>query len=201
MSLVAVVISLMANVISFYAVHDSSKRVRRLRKELAEKNELIASQKALMEGQLTENEKKIQHLQQLQEEVQERLTEYGQRNPEKQECLMSYENLQVPEDVRALVREFVEKAPIIEDDRTQKILIQLMRDEQKKNEAIEIIEDFNRWFMEKQSVTVAEANKWDRVQYLSFLLMQPRPMTWGELAEKSPEEQHRYASCWKTVIY
>ncbi|WP_375676583.1 MULTISPECIES: hypothetical protein [unclassified Bartonella] len=225
MSLVAIVISLIANVISFYAVHDSSKRVRRLRKELAEKNELIASQKALMEGQLAEkneliasqkalmeeqlaeNEEKIQHLQKLQKEVQERLLESEQKKSKEQEYLTEYENiyenLQESEDVRALVREFVEKAPIVneEDDRTQKILIQLMKDEQKKNEAIEIIEDFNRWFMAKQSVTVAEANKWDRAQYLSFLLMKPKPMTWAELAEKSPEEQQRYSSCWKTVIY
>ncbi|WP_375635080.1 MULTISPECIES: hypothetical protein [unclassified Bartonella] len=207
MSLVAIVISLIANVISFYAVHDSSKRVRRLRKELAEKNELIASQKALMEEQLAENEEKIQHLQKLQKEVQERLLESEQKKSKEQEYLTEYENiyenLQESEDVRALVREFVEKAPIVneEDDRTQKILIQLMKDEQKKNEAIEIIEDFNRWFMAKQSVTVAEANKWDRAQYLSFLLMKPKPMTWAELAEKSPEEQQRYSSCWKTVIY
>lgn len=45
MSLVAVIISLMANVISFYSVHDSYKRARRLRKELDEKDKIIRSLK------------------------------------------------------------------------------------------------------------------------------------------------------------
>ncbi|WP_375682138.1 hypothetical protein [Bartonella sp. CE47NXGY] len=225
MGLIALIISCIANLCSCYAVYTNFKNIKMLRQaikerdeliasqkalmegQLAEKNELIASQKALMEEQLAENEEKIQHLQKLQKEVQERLLESEQKKSKEQEYLTEYENiyenLQESEDVRALVREFVEKAPIVneEDDRTQKILIQLMKDEQKKNEAIEIIEDFNRWFMAKQSVTVAEANKWDRAQYLSFLLMKPKPMTWAELAEKSSEEQQRYSSCWKTVIY
>ncbi|EJF88324.1 hypothetical protein ME1_00782 [Bartonella vinsonii subsp. arupensis OK-94-513] len=41
MSLVAIIISLMANVISFYSVHDSYKRSQRLRKELDEKDEIM----------------------------------------------------------------------------------------------------------------------------------------------------------------
>ncbi|WP_375670506.1 hypothetical protein [Bartonella sp. PS7NMGDW] len=211
MSLVAIVISLIANVISFYAVHDSSKRVRRLRKELAEKNELITSQKALMEGQLAENEEKIQHLQKLQKEVQERLLESEQKKSKEQEYLTEYENindnLQEPEDVRALVREFVNKAPIIneysdekDDNRARKILQQLMMDEQRKNEAIEIINDVHTWFMAKKTVTIEEVNKWDRSQYLLFHLVRPKPLTWAELAEKSIEEQQRYCSNWKTII-
>ncbi|WP_375652165.1 hypothetical protein [Bartonella sp. LB28NMGDW] len=211
MSLVAIVISLIANVISFYAVHDSSKRVRRLRKELAEKNELITSQKALMEGQLAENEEKIQHLQKLQKEVQERLLESEQKKSKEQEYLTEYENindnLQEPEDVRALVREFVNKAPIIneysdekDDNRARKILQQLMMDEQRKNEAIQIINDVHTWFMAKKTVTIEEVNKWDRSQYLLFHLVRPKPLTWAELAEKSIEEQQRYCSNWKTII-
>ncbi|WP_144755335.1 hypothetical protein [Bartonella saheliensis] len=196
MVLVALIISCIANLCSCYAVYTNFKNIKMLRQAIKERDELIASQQALMDGQLAENEKKIKHLQELQEEKE-------------QECLTSYDNSQEFEpDVRAFVREFVEKAPVInkysdekDDDRARKILQQLMMDEQRKNEAIEIIEDFNRWFMAKQSVTVAEANKWDRAQYLSFLLMKPKPLTWAELAEKSPEEQQRYSSCWKTVIY
>ncbi|WP_273719528.1 MULTISPECIES: hypothetical protein [Bartonella] len=208
MGLIALIISCIANLCSCYAVYTNFKNIKMLRQAIKERDELIASQRALIDGQLAENEKKIKHLQELQEEKKKRLP----KNPQGQECVTSYENiyetLQEPEDVRALVREFVEKAPVInkysdekDDDRARKILQQLMMDEQRKNEAIEIIEDFNRWFMAKQSVTVAEANKWDRAQYLSFLLMKPKPMTWAELAEKSPEEQQRYSSCWKTVIY
>ncbi|PIT69764.1 hypothetical protein [Bartonella tribocorum] len=199
------ILVILAITLAFYYYFKASK----LAKEIELRDELIASQKALMEGQLAENDKEIKWLQELQEQKeQERL----QKNPKEQECVTSYkninDNLQESEDVRALVREFVNKAPIInkysdekDDDRARKILQQLRKDEQTKNEAIEIIEDFNRWFMAKQSVTVAEANQWDRAQYLSFLLMKPKPMTWAELAEKSPEEQHRYSSCWKTVIY
>ncbi|EJF77430.1 Uncharacterised protein [Candidatus Bartonella washoeensis] len=206
MSLVAVVISLICNVISFYAVHDSSKRVRRLRKELAEKNELIASQKALMEGQLAENEKKIKRLQELQEKVQERLTEYGQSNPEKQECLMSYENiyenLQVPEDVRALVREFLEHQPVKDelDDRSQKILQQLMRDEQTKHEAIKVVRAFEEWFTQRRNITFAQCYYWSRAQNLLCHLFGVKPMTWEDLAKKTPEEQQRYMVPGKIIV-
>lgn len=208
MVLVALIISCIANLCLCYAVYSNFKNIKMLRQAIKERDEFIVSQRTLMEGQLAENEKTIKELKGLQEEMQKRL----EKSTKEQEYVTSYENindnLQEPEDVRALVREFVEKAPIInkysdekDDDRARKILQQLMMDEQRKNEAIEIIEDFNRWFMAKQSVTVAEANKWDRAQYLSFLLMKPKPMTWAELAEKSIEEQQRYSSCWKTVIY
>ncbi|WP_375620296.1 hypothetical protein [Bartonella sp. TS25HLJMH] len=211
MGLIALIISYIANLCSCYAVYTNFKNIKMLRQAIKERDELIASQKALMEGQLAENEEKIQHLQKLQKEVQERLLESEQKKSKEQEYLTEYENindnLQEPEDVRALVREFVNKAPIIneysdekDDDRARKILQQLMMDEQRKNEAIQIINDVHTWFMAKKTVTIEEVNKWDRSQYLLFHLVRPKPLTWAELAEKSIEEQQRYCSNWKTII-
>ncbi len=152
-----------------------------LRQAIKERDELIASQKALMEGQLAENEEKIQQLQQLQQKVQERLLESEQKKSKEQEYLTEYENindnLQEPEDVRALVREFVNKAPIIneysdekDDDRARKILQQLMMDEQRKNEAIQIINDVHTWFMAKKPLQLKKLiNGIDRNIYYFIL--------------------------------
>ncbi|WP_375661098.1 MULTISPECIES: hypothetical protein [unclassified Bartonella] len=202
MSLVAIVISLIANVISFYAVHDSSKRVRRLRKELAEKNELIASQKALMEGQLAENEEKIQHLQELQANVQECL----EKSTKGQECVMSYENIyeniQVSKAVRTLVREFIELNPITDEqeDRSQELLQQLMRDEQTKIQAIKVVRAFEEWFIPRNTITFAQLDYWPRSQELLGHLLGLKPLTWEDLAKKSPEEQQSYLVPGKTIV-
>ncbi|WP_019219077.1 hypothetical protein [Bartonella florencae] len=199
MVLFALIISCIANLCSCYAVYTDFKNIKMLRQAIKERDELIASQQALMDGQLAENEKKIKSLQELQENMQEQ---------EEQECLTTYESIQESEpDVRAFVREFVKRKPIIneysdeEDDvRAQKILQHLMMDEQRKNEAIEIINDIHTWFMAKKTVTIEEFNQWDRSQYLLFHLVRPKPLTWTELAKKSIEEQQRYFSNWKTII-
>ncbi|WP_375617016.1 hypothetical protein [Bartonella sp. AP58NXGY] len=176
---------ILAITLAFYYYFKASK----LAKEIELRDELIESQQTLMRGQLTENDKKIKELQEQKE----------------QECLTIDKNIQEPEDVRSLVREFLEKAPIIDEDegddeRSQEILQQLMRDKQTKNEAISIAQDFMRWFAAKNPVTIAESNQWDRAQDLLCHLLGQKPMTLADLAKKSPEEQQRYFLPSKTIV-
>ncbi|WP_375617151.1 hypothetical protein, partial [Bartonella sp. AP58NXGY] len=157
--------------------------------------------RTLMEGQLAENDKKIKELQELQGEVQERL----QQNFKEQECLTSYENiyenLQASKVVCALVREFIELNPITDEqeDRSQELLQQLMRDEQTKIQAIKVVRAFEEWFIPQNTVTLAQCYYWPRAQNLLGNLLGRKPMTWEELAKKSPEEQQRYFLPGKTI--
>ncbi|WP_212112178.1 hypothetical protein [Bartonella queenslandensis] len=188
---------ILAITLAFYYYFKASK----LAKEIELRDELIESQRTLMEGQLAENDKKIKELQELQGEVQERL----QQNFKEQECLTSYENiyenLQASKVVCALVREFIELNPITDEqeDRSQELLQQLMRDEQTKIQAIKVVRAFEEWFIPQNTVTLAQCYYWPRAQNLLGNLLGRKPMTWEELAKKSPEEQQRYFLPGKTI--
>ncbi|WP_254492214.1 hypothetical protein [Bartonella sp. B1099] len=199
---VALIISCIANLCSCYVFYSDSKIIKMLRQAVDKRDELIASQRALIDGQLAENEKKIKHLQELQEEKKKRLP----KNPQGRECVTSYENIydnvQVSEDVCALVREFLELNPSTDEQegRSQELLQQFMRDEQTKNEAIKVIRAFAEWFIPRNTVTFSQLDYWSRSQELLGHLLELKPITFEELAKKSPEEQQRYLIPGKTIV-
>lgn len=202
MVLVALIISCIANLCSCYAVYSNFKNIKMLRQAIKERDEFIVSQRTLMEGQLAENEKKIKHLQELQANVQEHL----EKSTKEQECVTSYENIynniQVSEDVCALVREFLELNPTTDEqeDRSQELLQQLIRDEQTKNEALKVIRAFEEWFIPRNTITFSQLDYWPRSQELLGRLLGVKPMTWEDLAKKSPEEQQHYLVPGKTIV-
>ncbi|WP_019224039.1 hypothetical protein [Bartonella rattaustraliani] len=171
---VALIGSVIANLFLFFAVCASFISIIMLRRAIKRRDSIIERHQTLMRELLAGNNKKIK-------------------------------DLQERESIRALVTEFFKKdartvAKKDVDERSQEILQQLMRDEQKKKEAIAICQDFMRRFGAKNPVTIAESNQWYREQDLLCCLLGKKPMTWADLAEKSPAEQQRYFLPSKTIV-
>ncbi|MGF7157788.1 hypothetical protein [Bartonella heixiaziensis] len=75
-----------------------------------------------------------------------------------------------------------------------------MKDEQTKIQAIKVVRAFEEWFIPQNTVTFAQCYSWPRFQKLLGYLLGRKPMTWEDLAKKSPEEQQRYLLPRKTIV-